>query len=163
MVKTLIGLMFLFSGAVQAQQLIALTQPALVGVGQPARTACVGTAFNADSSIVGACRTATSSACSGRGCQPVTFTTTYVASWDVFGDPTGVTACSVTRHHLPQADTVVYGSGFGPSNCPVVVFNPTGNTVNVNGTPFYYVTTDAQTSNELVNSNSAGYLVTSRE
>lgn len=164
MTKVLIGLMMLFSGAALAQTLVPLTQPSLAGVGLPARTACVGNAFNADDSIVGSCKTVTSSPCSGRGCQPVTNTTTYVATWDVFGDAIGVTACSVTRHHLPQADTTTYSMGYGPTNCPGVVFNPhPGSVTIVDGVPYYWVATDATTSSELINSNTAGYLYNFRE
>ncbi len=142
--------------AAQASDLVQLTQPTLSGVGIAGRTACVGSAFNSDNSVVGACRTVTASACSGRGCQPVTYTTTYVANWDALGEPTGTAACSLTRHHLPQADQVTFLNGY--TSCPSVVFDPTQTVVVIGGFPMYYVTTDAATGAELVNNNVAGYL-----
>ena len=132
--------------------------PALVGVGIATRLACVGVAFNADNTIYGACHTATSAPCSGKGCQPVTYTTNYIATWDTAGSPTGSTGCSIVRHHLPQADQTTYLNGHSAADCPGVVFNPTGPVVAINGAPYYYVTTDAVTGAELVNSNAAGFL-----
>lgn len=154
--KGLVVLLFLAVSA-HAQSVISLTQPALAGIGIAARTACVGTAFSADHSVVGACHTVTSAPCSGRGCQPVTYTTNYTATWDSSGNATGVRACSVTRHHLPQPDVVTLLNG--ATSCPGVVFNQTGSTVVITGYPYYYVTTDPVTGAELVNSATAGYLV----
>lgn len=152
-------------GAAHAADLVQLTQPALVGIGQAPRTACVGGSFNADGSIVGSCRTVIAGACSGRGCQPVMMTTNYVASWDANGNATGVSACSTVRHHLPQVDMVTYLNGHSAADCHGVTFNPTGTTVGIPYGPyaweveyFYYVSTDTTTGAELVNSNTAGYL-----
>lgn len=153
-----LGLLMMVTGVAVADATVPLTQPALAGVGIASRTACVGSAFNSDNSVRGACHTVTSSPCSGRGCQPVTYTTNYVAVWDSQGNALSVTACSVTRHHLPQADQVTALNGIDPSDCAGVVFNPTGTVVTINGSPFYYVATDAVTGAELVNSNTAGYL-----
>lgn len=155
--KALIASLVLLASAAQAQSLVPLTEPALDGIGLSGRTACVGDSFNADSSIVGACHTVTSSACSGRGCQPVTYTTNYIATWDATGSATSVQACSVIRHHSPQADQVTYLDGHSAVDCPSVVFNR-GSTVEINGTPYYYVSTSVN-GDELVNSNAAGYLV----
>jgi hypothetical protein len=148
----------LAAAAVQASTLVPLSQPALEGIGLVGRTACVGSSFNADSSITGACHTITSSPCSGRGCQPVTYTTNYVAKWDDVGNSLSVTACAVVRHHLPQVDQTTYLNGY--TACPAVVFNPQTGVIVVNGIPLYYVTTDVVTGNELANANAAGYLVT---
>jgi hypothetical protein len=145
-------------GAAQAQSLVTLTQPDLDGIGLSGRTACVGDSFNADGSVVGQCHTVTSSPCSGRGCQPVTLTTNYIASWDVEGNATGVQACSVVRHHLPQANTTTYLNGHSAADCPGVVFNQGAGTVEIGGIPYYYMTTSVN-GDELVNSNVAGYLV----
>jgi hypothetical protein len=131
--------------------------PALIGVGYAPRTACAGAAFNDDNSVRGACHTVTSAPCSGRGCQPVTYTTDYIAVWDALGNPLVATACAVIRHHLPQADQITYLNGFTAGDCFGVRFNPTGTVVMVDGAPYYYVATSV-TGAELVNSNVAGYL-----
>lgn len=144
------------AGAAPADSLVHLTQPALTGIGIAGRTACVGTGFNADGSIVGACHTVTSPPCSGRGCQPVTTTTNYFASWNAAGEATGVSACNTVRHHLPQADVVTPLNGY--AICPSVSFTATGSTVVLNGTPFYYVATDPVSGAELLNNSTAGYL-----
>lgn len=153
----ILGLL-LAAGVVSAGELIPLHEPALDGIGLAARTACVGSAFTASGTIVGACHTVTSSPCSGRGCQPVTLTTNYIATWDASGYATGAQACDVVRHHAPQADTVTYLNGHSAGDCPSVIFNPTGSVVMIDGVPYFYVSTDAATGNELVDSNSAGYL-----
>lgn len=159
-----LGLMLV--GAVQAGTLVQLAQPpSLNGVGG-AQHSCVGVGFNADHSIYGACRTVTSSACSGRGCQPVTVTTDYATVWDAAGDPIVAVLCSITRHHIPQTNTTQYAPGYDATNCPSVVLG-TGTTVGIPYGPYawqeayyYYVTTDPVTGAELVNSNSWGFLFT---
>ena len=157
--KGLILALTMMSGTAFASTLFQLPPPpALVGVGIAGRLACVGVGFNADDSIYGACHTATSAPCSGKGCQPVTYTTNYIVTWDTAGNPTGSTGCSIVRHHLPQADQTTYLDGHSAADCPGVLFNPTGAVVVVNGVPYYYVTTDAVTGAELVNSNAAGFL-----
>ena len=141
-----------------ADSLIQLPIPAGV-VGQEGRTSCVGNGFNADHSVFGACNSVTSSACSGRGCNPVTYTTTYVAAWDADGVPLSAIACSVTRHHSPQPNVTTYENGYDETSCPGVNLFGTHTVVVVDGTPFYYVATDPVTGAELVNSNAAGFLV----
>lgn len=144
-------------GAAHASDLVQLTQPALAGIGQAARTACVGDSFNADGSVLGSCHTATSSPCSGRGCQPVTMTTNYIATWDANGNATGVQTCATVRHHLPQADQVTYVNGHSAADCHGVVFVQTNTVVVIDGAPFYYVSTSSNGA-ELVNSNVQGFL-----
>lgn len=154
----LIGLIaILFAGAASAQALAPLTQPTLAGIGIAGRTACVGAGFNADNSIFGACHTVTSPPCSGRGCQPVTTTTNYIATWNIAGTATGVLACNTVRHHLPQADIVTPLNGIDPASCRGVVFNPLNAIVVIDGTPMYWVATSGVGA-ELVNSATAGYL-----
>jgi hypothetical protein len=79
--------------------------------------------------------------------------------WDAQGNPLIATLCSTLRHHLPQADQVSYEPGFDATSCLHPNFNPTGTTVVINGSPYYYVSTDPVTGNELVNNNYAGFLV----
>lgn len=155
----ILGLLMMVSGIALADATVPLTQPALAGIGIAGRTACVGSAFNSDNSVTGACHTVRSSACSGRGCQPVTYTTNYIAVWDANGTALSVTACSVTRHHLPQANQTTALNGIDPSDCTGLIFNPTGTVVVIDAVPYYYVSTDAVTGAQLVNSNSAGYLI----
>src|ERR1700692_3233209 len=121
----------LLCGSAYADNFVQLGQPSLIGVGIAGRLGCAGMGFNAAHSIFGACHTVTSAPCSGRGCQPVTYTTNYVATWDALGTPIGATACSVVRHHLPQADQVTYANGYSASNCFGVEFNPTGTVVTI--------------------------------
>lgn len=155
--KTLIaGFLLMMAGAAVAQT--PLVEPSLTGIGIAGRTACVGAGFNADNSIYGACHTVTSPPCSGRGCQPVTTTTNYIATWDAVGNPLGTLACNTVRHHLPQADIVTPLNGIDPASCHGVVFNTTTGTVEIGGTPYYWVTTDTATGAELVNSSTAGFL-----
>lgn len=151
----LLGLL-LVSGLASAGALVPLNEPALSGIGIAGRTACVGSAFT-PFGIVGACHTVTSSPCSGRGCQPVTLTVNYIATWDAAGYGTGVIACNTVRHHLPQPDVVSPLNNIPPATCKPVVFNPTTGTVMIDDLPFYWVATDAA-GNELVNESTAGYL-----
>jgi hypothetical protein len=151
--------LMMISGTAVAGTLFQLPPPpALVGVGIATRLACVGAGFTVDGSISGACHTATSSPCSGHSCQPVTYITNYIVTWDATGNPTGSTACSTVRHHLPQSDQTTYLGGHSAADCLGVVFNPTGMVVVINAAPYYYVTTDAVTGAELVNSSAAGFL-----
>lgn len=147
-----------FTGLASSAELVQLPIPAPADIaGQDAQRHCAAIGFNADSTIAGACRTATSTACSGRGCQPVTTITGYVAAWDAAGNPVSATACSVTRHHLPQADMTTYAPGYGPLNCPPVKYQ-TPTVVSIDGVPYWYVSTDPASGAELVNSNSAGFV-----
>lgn len=157
--KGLIVALMMVSGTAFAGTVFQLPPPpALVGIGIAGRLACVGAGFNTDHTIYGACHTATSAPCSGKSCQPVTYTTNYIVTWDAAGNPTGSTGCSIVRHHLPQADQTTYLDGHSATDCPGVIFNPTGSVVVINGVPYYYVTTDAVTGAELVNSNASGLL-----
>jgi hypothetical protein len=151
--------LMMVTGTAVAGTLVQLPPPpSLVGIGIATRLACVGVSFTGDGSVNGMCHTATSSPCSGRGCQPVTYITNYIVGWDATGSPTGSSACSTVRHHLPQADQTTYLNGHSAADCPGVVFNSTGSVVTINGVPYYYVTTDAMSGAELVNSNAAGFL-----
>src|SRR6267142_4212588 len=132
-------------GTGHAQSVIQLKQPFEISQ----RPACSGSSFNADSSILGACRTLAFTACSGRGCQPVTYTTTYVVHWDSGGNPGGVEACSLLRHHLPQADVLSYLGGHSAADCPNLL-TQTGTVVVLDGVPYYYITTDPVSGTELV-------------
>lgn len=156
--RTIVCTLAILASGVVSAGTMELTQPALAGIGIEGRTACVGDTFNANDSITGACHTIVSSPCSGRGCQPVTFTTNYIAAWDAQGNATGVEACSVLRHHLPQPNTTTYLNGHNALDCPGVVFNQGAGIVEVDGIPYYYVTTSVD-GNELINSNVAGYLL----
>jgi len=163
--KRLLLALALTATGVHAGTLVQLAQPAsLNGVGQAAQHACAGVGFAADHSVYGACRTATSSPCSGRGCQPVSYITDYATTWDAVGNPLVAVTCSVTRHHVPQANQTTYAPGYDATNCPAVVL-ATGTTVGIpygsypwEVTYFYYVTTDPVTGAELVNSSASGFL-----
>jgi hypothetical protein len=74
------------------------------------------------------------------------------------GNPMTADACSQLRHHLPQADSITYLNGHSAADCMSVNFNPTGIVVVIDSVPYYYVTTDAVSDAELVNSNAAGFL-----
>lgn len=131
--------------------------PALLHVGQPGRLACAPVGFRDDDSVYGACHTATASPCSGRGCQPVTVTTNYVVDWDIDGNPTLGDACSVVRHHLPQADQITYTAGYSAADCFPVRLNPLGTTYAIPYGPYgwqvsyaYDVATSADGLYELV-------------
>ena len=163
----LIGMMGLMGALAHAGTIVQLPLPiALEDVGQSGTKSCVGVKFNADNSVYGQCKTVASSACSGRGCQPVQTTTAYAVTWDATGtEVLAEVACSVTRHHLPQPNTTTYAPGFDATSCPGVVLNSTGTTVGIPYGPYawqlayyYYVTTDAVTGGELLNSNVWGFL-----
>lgn len=124
--------------------------------GMAGRKSCVVVSFNAGHSIDGVCTGVTSPACSGRGCNPATFTAVYIATWDAEGNVVSAVECSYTRHHTPQVDTVTYFNGY--TSCPAKAYNPTGTVVVLDGIPFWYVATDPATGDELVNSNVGGYL-----
>lgn len=151
----------LFMNSAGASAVTAIPIPLqLMNVGDAGGRTCVGVAFNADGSIRAACRTKQSAPCSGRGCQPVTITTTYVVTYNLASSDETVAACSATRHHPPQQDATTYVQGYDASTCPLVEFNPTGTTVMMNGSPWFYVTTNATTGAILINSNTAGYVYT---
>jgi hypothetical protein len=158
MKEIMLGLILVSSSAFADSLVHLYPPPSLIGVGIAGRLACAGVGFNADSSVHGACHTVISSPCSGRGCQPVTSTTNYIASWDAFGNPIEATACDVVRHHLPQVDQITYLNGHSAADCFGVVFAPTPTVVTIDGQPFYYVSTDPVTGAELVDSNAASYL-----
>jgi hypothetical protein len=156
----LISILVLMMGAVpaMANSLIQLPIPSGV-VGQAGRTSCAGAGFNADHSVFGACSSETSFACSGRGCNPVTNTTNYVAAWDADGAPISAIACSVTRHHSPQPNVTTYENGYDGTSCPALNLFGTHTVIVVDGIPFYFAATDPVTGAELVSSNVAGFLV----
>lgn len=156
----LLSLSLLFTGVAYAGMAQLSLPPSLANVGQPAVKSCAGNAFAGDGSVIGACRTVTVSACSGRGCAPVSYTTTYVATWDDAGLSTSVTACSVARRHRPQPTTFTYAPGYDAVSCPEVDLAATGTVYTIDGTPFYYVTTDPTTGAVLVNLNTWGYVYT---
>lgn len=118
---------------------------------------CATSGFNGDGTVAGACHGVVSSACSGRGCQPVTNTYTYVAAWDLDGNMVRSAACSVIRHHSPQPNATTYLNGYTAATCPGLVFNPTGTQVVVEDYPYYYVSTNA-VGDEALNTNYAGFL-----
>lgn len=140
-------------GAAQASTVIQLPlPPSLATVGQSGTKNCIGESFNPDGSVNGFCRTRVSSPCSGRGCQPVSLITTYAVRWDAEANPVSEVTCGITRHHIPQSDTTTYAPGFDLATCPSSnPFSPI--TVVINGTPYYYVTTDAASGAMLVGSN----------
>lgn len=151
--RGLILFLSFFSSVVSAETFLRLPlPPPLANVGQSGTKSCIGTSFNADSSISGFCRTKNSSPCSGRGCQPVTFTTTYVTIWDAEGNFVSEVTCGIGRHHLPQADTVTYAAGYDATSCPLVN-RPQNISFTINGTPYYYWTTDAASGAVLVSDN----------
>lgn len=132
---------------------------ALLHVGQSGRLLCAPVGFRADDSVYGACHTVTSQPCSGRGCQPVNFTTNWIVTWDLEGNPTLGDACDVVRTHLPQAPQVTYYLGHTAADCFPVALNPTGKTVGIPYGPYswqvswyYYVATSADQLYELVDS-----------
>ena len=138
-----------------ADTLIQLSPP--LGVeGQPGRTTCVTSKFNADHSIAGVCSSPVSQACSGRGCNPATVTTIYIVAWDAQGLPLSAVACESVRHHTPQLDVTTYLNGY--TKCPPETFNPTSTVVVLDGLPLWYVAADPTTGAEIANSNVLGYL-----
>lgn len=151
-----IVLFFALASFAQADELVSLLSPPEVSV-VAGHTACAGTWFNADSSILGTCRVIRSSACSGRGCQPVTYTVTYIANWDELGVPTSAMLCKTIRHHAPQADVVTYAAGFDATNCFNLNLQATGSTIILDGVPYYYVTA-GRAGRILANSNGGGFL-----
>lgn len=144
-----------------AGELLQLPLPTQVIKGnQPNRTSCVGASFAADHSILGACHTVSSQACSGRGCNPAQTTTVWIATWDAAGNALSGVGCSQTRHHVPQPNVTTYLGGHTAADCPDVDLNPTGTTVTVDGVPFYYIAADAVTGAQLLASNTWGFLAT---
>ncbi len=152
----LLSTLFAF-GAASASELLRLPVPVQVTEGTSPYRECATTGFNADGSVAGTCRVALAYPCSGRGCQPVRYTYTYVASWGLDGYSIGATECSIIRRHFPQPATVTYLNGYTADTCPLINFNPTGTVVVIDGVPYAYVSTDAL-GDEVVNSNYAGYL-----
>jgi hypothetical protein len=129
--------------------------PALIGIGQSGRLACAPVGFRSDDSVYGACHTVTSAPCSGRGCQPVVYTTNYIVTWDLAGNPALGDACAIVRTHLPQAPQTTYYNGHSAADCFSVVTNPSGTTVAITYGPgdvtyYYYVSTSADGRYELV-------------
>lgn len=131
--------------------------PALLHVGQPGRLLCAPLGFRDDDSVYGACHTVTSQACSGRGCQPVNYTTNWIVTWNIEGNPTLGDACALIRTHLPQPRQVTYYGGHSAADCFDVILNPTLKTVGIPYGPYYwqvtwyyYVATSADQLYELV-------------
>lgn len=151
-----------------ASELVQLPVPAAVqAIAGPAYAHCSAAGFNADSSVSGGCQTVHASACSGRGCQPVKLIYNYITRWGTAGNVVSTEACSVRRHHLPQADTITYLNGHSAADCVGVVYNPTGTVIMLPSSfdpsqqaPYFYVSTDPVTGAILANSNTAGFLYT---
>jgi hypothetical protein len=151
----ILSILLVMSTPVMADAIVELPIPTGVE-SQPGRVGCVGSGFNADHSIFGMCSGTISQACSGRGCNPATTTTYYIAAWDQFGNPVSAKACESIRHHLPQANVTTYLNGH--TSCPVMDFDPTKTVVVIDWVPYYYVATDPTSGAELLNSNAAGFL-----
>jgi len=153
--KSLAFALCLLASAASAETLTGLSPPA--SLLQPGyRVSCAASSFNADDSVNGTCKAAISSACSGRGCQPVTVTTFYIVRWTDAAATLG-DACMTVRHHLPQADQVTPLNGHTQADCPFVL--STGTVVTINGTPYWYVATSADGAFELVNWQAGSLLV----
>lgn len=147
--KSLLLLLVLASGAAEASTLAQIPVPSNVTGSQKN---CYAVGFSASGEVIASCRGVVSQACSGRGCQPLQYITTY----NVLG---GVaTACKTVQHHLPQADVTTYVSGYNAASCPDSNANPTGSVVTINGVPYYYVSA-GPAGEMLVNSNTAGHVV----
>lgn len=124
----------------------------------PGVTACSGNSFDAADNVLGACRTVKSLPCSGRACQPVTYTYFYNVTW-TDGVPGAVDLCFSVRRHSPQAPEVTYYGGHSAADCRTVTWL-TYTVVSVNGVAYYYVATSVDGLLELVNTNSSTLLVT---
>ena len=143
------------AGAASAETLSALPPPpSLVGPGH--QVVCAASSFNADDSVKGTCKSASSTACSGRGCQPVTTTVFYIVAWSDLAPALG-DACYSVRHHLPQPDQLTLLNGHTQADCPFAL--NTGTVVMINGTPYWYVATSADGAFELVNWQAGSLLV----
>lgn len=164
--KGLALLLLLSCGVASADTMIQLPVPdAVKAVAGAAYAHCTAAAFGAGGTVVGACQTVHSAACSGRGCQPVRYTYKYVATWDGSGNSLTLDACSVTRSHVPQVPVVTYLNGHTATDCTGTIYNPTGAVIELPSifdpawlAPYFYVTTDAVSGNILANSNTAGFL-----
>jgi len=155
----------LIAGAAQAQTYPTVTLLQVPAAIKTTRTYCEGQSFNADDSVHGTCEVIVSSACSGRGCQPVTYTTFYIADWDLAGNPTLEDRCAQVRHHLPQANQWTFFNGHTAADCPAPSFG-TSTTVGIpygayswDVAYYYYVTTSADGAYEIVNLQSTSYVV----
>lgn len=124
---------------------------------------CAGNAYNAKGKIRGACASPHAYPCSGRGCQPVTVTRYYNATWAADGAPISAILCMSIRHHLPQPDRYTYYNGFAARDCKkpelrsqtVVMINRGSGP-----SPYYLIATSPSGLTEIVADGSRSYLVT---
>jgi hypothetical protein len=158
LMKTLLVLLSLVAaGAAQAFSTVTPLVTPQVITGYQTHTGCAPITANANDTVLGACYGSRSAACSGRGCQPTTYITTYIVDWDLSGNPTFVESCRMVRRHLPQPDAITYLNGHSATDCLTVVSNPLATVVEVPDGPYtwqvqvyYYVATSADGLYELV-------------
>ena len=143
-----------------AADITALAVPA--GIARPpSHDYCAARAFDGADKIIGVCKDVHESACSGRGCQPVTITTFYNVVWSAGGVAPAASVCYTLWHH---AQSNVYTDANGqlllaaPRSCPFVL--ATGTVVYVDGVPYWYAATSADGAYEIVNTQYNSVLLT---
>lgn len=148
---------FLAASVANAATITRLIPPASLPVPYRANVQCVGASFNAKDSIAGSCVVSYAYPCSGWGCHPIRYTDVYIEGW-LAGViiPIAPIHCVSISSQYPQSAQYTYDAGFNASNCRVPsLWTPTK--IIANGAPYYYVTTAADGSAQIVNSNTASY------
>ena len=122
---------------------------------------CAGNSFSEDgSTIIGACSSTKTSACSGRGCQPVRYKTFYNVTWSVPDlVPSVADACMMVRTHAPQAPQYTFYNGHVAADCHGLSISSPSVTM-VNGAPYYLIAVSPTGLYEIVANFSISYLVT---
>lgn len=121
---------------------------------------CAGNSFDANDSIIGACRVTRSQACSGRGCQPVQYTTYFNVTWTTPDlTPSVPDACVTVRHHLPQTNTYTYLNGHVAADCRGLA-QSSASVTSVNGVPYYLIAVSNSGLYEIVANYGTSWLVT---
>lgn len=163
-IKYLAILIMLGAGTVSAGTLSSLQTPdnALAYPGFPSLHGCGADTFNANDTAHGFCYRSKSSACSGRGCQPVVNSEYYDVNWNTDGSVVSSTLCGALRHHNPQPNQWTYafdinGALYTEANCHGFPFT-SPDVVNVDGVNYYYFATSPSGLFELLR-NSAGPFV----
>lgn len=126
---------------------------------------CTGNSFSADgSTIIGACQHTQTMPCSGRGCQPVRYTTRYNVTWSVPDlTPSVADACVTIRTHAPQPPQYTFYNGHTLADCLALATWSSSVTMvqdywGLN--PYYLIAVSPTGLYEIVANNGASWFVT---
>lgn len=125
--------------------------------GFPSSHGCNAGTFAVNDTAHGYCYRTRSTACSGRGCQPVQNSEYFKVSWDIEGNPFASVFCATRRHHNPQPDVWVYEPGFDATNCHAPALT-SATTVLIGDQYYFYYDTSTSGQYELLRGTAGPFI-----